>query len=280
MNALSHLPSEVVDRVLDRCLDDASGTTTGQLRARLGRLVLEADPDGVEHGMQAGLEDRKVVAYPNPDFTGSLAILSADASDVAAAMAYVDRIARHLKTSDEPRNLDQIRNDVALDLLRGKRFAANTGGGRVTVTIPAATLEALADKPGLIEGYGPVTAEIARKTAVEGNWTYIVTDNGQPVATGTIARRPTPAQQRRVRAEHPTCTFVGCRRPARECDLDHRRPFSQGGPTRNDNLGPLCRHHHMARHHAPWQLYRLLDGSHRWTSPLGHTYVKTRAPPE
>jgi hypothetical protein len=282
VDSLGHLSRELIDGVLDRSLDDSPDLTTGQLRARLSRLVMEADPDGSESSFEQGVEDRKVVSYSNPDFTASLGILSADPSDVAAAMAYVDRLARHLKTDDEPRTLDQIRNDVALDLLRGKRFGMKPGGGRVQVTVPAATLERLANEPGSIDGYGPVIAEVARKTVMEnvdGQWVFAVTDNGETVGTGTLARRPTEAQGRRIRSDCPTCMFPGCRQPSHQCDLDHRKPFSQGGPTHNDNLGPLCRHHHMARHHAPWQWHRLPNGDHEWTSPLSHTYVRTRGPP-
>jgi len=233
--------------------------------------------------MQQGLADRRVTSYQNPDLTGSIGIHSAHPGDVAAAMANIDGIARELKTADEPRSLDQIRNDVAIDLLKGNVEASKHARGSVIVTITAETLEYLADHPGELGGFGPVTAEIARKTVMEmidGKWVYQVTDNGQVVGTGTLARRPTAAQQRRLRAEYPTCVFPGCRQPAGQCDLDHRRPFSQGGPTHNDNLGPLCRHHHNTRHHAPWLLVRKPNGDHHGTSPLGHIYTRTRAPPE
>lgn len=283
VNSLGHLSSTLIDGVLDMCLDDSPDLTTGQLRARLSRLVMERDPDGSESAFERGIEDRKVVTYCNPDFTASLGVLSADPGDVAAAMAHVDRIARHLKTDNEARTLDQIRNDVALDLLRGKRFGSGAGGGRVRVTIPARTLERMANEPGHLGGHGSVIAEIARKTAmenVEGEWVFAVTDNGRTVATGTLARRPTESQARRIRADYPTCIFPGCRRPSHQCDLDHRKPFSQGGPTHTDNLGPLCRHHHMARHHAPWQLQRLPNGDHEWTSPLSHSYLRRRGPPD
>lgn len=283
VSKLGHLSPEIVEGVLDRTLDAAADLTTGQLRARLARQVLEADPRGAEHGMAEGLEDRKVASYANPDLTGSLGIHQAHPSDIAAAMANLEAIARKLKTDDEPRTLDQLRADVALDLLKGTMFNPPSGGGRVIVTIPAETLERFADQPGSIDGYGPVTAEIARKTAmknIDGEWIFLVTDNGRTVATGTVARRPTEAQKRRIRADYPTCIFPGCRMPSYDCDLDHRKPHSQGGPTHNDNVGPLCRHHHMARHHSPWLLVRKPNGDHVWTSPLGHTYVRVRAPPE
>jgi len=282
---LGHLPEATVDTILDRTLDAAPGLTTGQLRARISREVMEADPDGAASGFHEGLRDRKLTFYPNPDFTASLGLRSVDPSDLAAVLANIDRIARLLKVEGEGRTLDQIRADVAVDLLKGHCLCGespNPGGG-VHLNVDLATLVGSSHVPGELAGYGPVLAEVARKTAlrqVDGEWTYQVTDNGKVIATGTTSRRPSAAQKRRLRARYQTCVFVGCRRPAYHCDLDHRRPHSQGGPTHNDNLGPLCRHHHMAKHHVPWQLERLPNGDHQWTSPLGHTYIRKRAPPD
>ncbi|MGF1616647.1 MAG: DUF222 domain-containing protein [Acidimicrobiia bacterium] len=283
-NALRHLPDSTIDVVLDQILEDAESLTTGQLSASVNRLILAADPDGSASAFEEGLADRGVATYANPDQTGSFLVHNGGPADIAAARAHVEAIARSLKTADELRTLEEIRADVALDLLQGKcrHMREPKRGGRTNVLVHAETLLGLSDEPGELEGYGPVMAEIARKTAresVDGEWSFIVTDNGRPVATGTLSRRPTAAQKRHLEAVYPTCVFPGCRQPSFQCDLDHRRPRSQGGPTHNDNLGPLCRHHHMMRHHAPWQLTRLPDGDHQWTSPLGHTYIRKRGPP-
>jgi len=282
--ALSHLPDDTVDLVLDQSLEDAGNLTTGQLRAALARLVLAADPDGSASAFEEGLSDRGVATYANPDQTGSFLVHNGNPVDIAAARAYIEEIARRLKTAEDPRSLEEIRADVALDLLQGKclHMREPKGAGRTNLWVTAETLLGLSDEPGDLEGYGPVMAEIARKTAresVDGDWVFTVTDNGRPAATGTLSRRPTAGQRRHLEAVYPTCVFPGCRQPSFQCDLDHRKPHSQGGPTHNDNLGPLCRHHHMVRHHAPWQLLRLPDGDHQWTSPLGHTYLRKRAPP-
>jgi len=282
--ALGHLPGDTIDLVLDQILVDAGNLTTGQLRARLSRLILAADPDGSASAFEEGLADRGVATYPNPDQTGSFLVHNSSPVDIAAARAYVEELARRLKTAEEPRSLDEIRADVALDLLQGKcvHMREPSQGGRTNLLVSADTLLGLSNEPGELEGYGPVMAEIARKTArenVNGDWVFTVTDNGRPVATGTLSRRPTAAQKRHLEAVYPTCVFPGCRQPSFQCDLDHRKPHSQGGPTHNDNLGPLCRHHHVVRHHAPWQLLRLPDGDHQWTSPLGHVYVRKRGPP-
>ena len=280
---LSHLPEETIETVLDQILDTAPSLTTGQLGSRLGRLVKTADPDGSRASYEQGLSERKVVATGNPDHTANLGINSASPERVAAARRFVEKLARRIKTSGDPRTLDQIRNDVALDLLSGKCVHGVTAGGRADITITAETLIGLSTEPGELAGFGSVVAEIARKTVyenVDGEWRFTVTDQGRPVATGTLSRRPTPSQQRHIRASYPTCVFPGCRFEAYDCDLDHRRPHAAGGATHNDNLGPLCRHHHMTRHHANWAYQRLDNGDHQWTSPLGHTYITKRGPPD
>ena len=285
---LSHLPQDTINTVLDRILEDASGLTTGQLRARLACLVLEADPDGSKSSFEEGLADRKVTAYPNPDHTANFGVYSGHPEDVTAARRHVEKLARHIKSVDDTgRSLDQIRADVALDLLAGKcghyRHVNTAGGGRINVTVSAETLAGLSDAPGVLDGYGPVFAEIVRKTVhenIDGEWVFTVTDQGKPVATGTLSRRPTVSQQRHIETQYPTCVMVGCRQPIYDCDLDHRRSHSQRGPRHNDNLGPLCRHHHMVKHHTRWKLQRLPNGDHQWTSPLGHNYIKRRGPPD
>jgi hypothetical protein len=285
---LGHLPADTVDEVLDGILSEAAELTSGQLGDRLAKLVLEADPDGSKASFQEGLADRKMTAYPNPDHTANLLIGNGDPADIAAARAHVERLARGLKTVGEPRTLDELRHDVAVDLLKGQcacrqpRYSSS-GGGRININVTAETLAGLSDQPAELAGYGPVFAEIARKTVrenIDGEWTFVVTDNGQPVATGTLARRPTASQQRQIQAQKPECVMVGCRFNARDCDLDHHQPRAAGGPTQNSNLAPLCRHHHMTRHHGNWQYQQLDNGDHQWTSPLGHTYTQRRGPPD
>jgi hypothetical protein len=284
--ALGHLPEQTVDQILDRILDEAADLTTGQLRARLAKLVLAFDPDGSKAGFEQGLAERKTVVTANPDHTANFAIFSADPAQVAAARANVERIARSLKTRHEPRTLDQLRADVAVGLLSGQcdqHPDAGLGAGRANITVSAETLAGLSDEPGQLDGYGPVFADIARKTVkenIDGEWIFTVTDQGQPVATGTLSRRPTASQQRHLNAVYPTCVFPGCRQPAYDCDLDHRHPRAQGGITCTNNLAPLCRHHHMTRHHSQWTYRRLPNGDHQWTSPLGHTYTRKRGPPD
>jgi hypothetical protein len=88
-----------------------------------------------------------------------------------------------------------------------------------------------------------------------------------------------------VRLRDPVCVFPGCRRRSRACDLDHIDPYvpvergGSRGQTHPGNLAPLCRSHHRAKTHSDWQYQRLPDGSYRWTSPIGRTYLVLPPPP-
>jgi hypothetical protein len=129
---------------------------------------------------------------------------------------------------------------------------------------------------------GPVIADIARQVTREqesSEWRITITDpDGQPVMVTTTRRRPTRFQRRLVEARNPTCVFPGDRTPAANCDLDHRHPWAEGGPTSSHNLAPCCRHHHQLKDHG-WKLEMIKPGHYRWTSPLGHTYTVGPDPP-
>ena len=112
---LGHLPDEVVEIVLDECLDDAPAMTTGQLRARISMLAMKHDPDGSKASYEVGLSERHLLTGANPDHTANFGIYSAPPARVAAARDFVEQRARALKSGGEDRTLEQLRVDVALD---------------------------------------------------------------------------------------------------------------------------------------------------------------------
>ena len=278
---LGHLDERIVNETLER-VSDGEHLTTGQLNRRLAKTVMELDPDGVETGYQKGVEDRRVVGYPNPDHTATVSGQSLAADDAAAILARLNQLAMSLKRAGDHRSLDQIRADIFVDLLLDRDQYQTTPKGGAHLNVDLATLAGLSDRPGELDGYGLIFADIARQTALhltDTPWTWTVTDNDQIVATGTTRRRPDTQLIREIRARYTTCVFPGCRMPSYQCDLDHRHDYSQGGETSLTNLVPLCRYHHMTKHHTDWQLERLHNGDHQWTSPHGHRYLVGRDEP-
>ena len=92
------------------------------------------------------------------------------------------------------------------------------------------------------------------------------------------AYRPPPRVAELVTARDGTCRFPPCRRPAEQCDLDHTRPFDQGGLTCSCNLGGECRSHHQLKQHPRWSLRQLADGVFQWMTPAGRSYVSRPDP--
>jgi Domain of unknown function (DUF222)/HNH endonuclease len=278
-----HLTPGTGWEVVERILPDAPRLTSGQLRARLDRLGVEADPELARRRYERSVGDRRVVTEPTSDGTGNLLGLDMAPHRVAAASRRINHLARSLKRSGETRTMDQLRADVFLDLLTGKANGAASGGG-VELQIPLDTLTGLAENPAELAGYGTVIADIARQVAADqrdSTWRYAVTDpeTGRVLYSGITRRRPTAALRRSVEARDRTCVFPGCRMPAVDCDLDHTTRWADGGATTEENQAPLCRHDHSIKDVYGWSYQRLSDGRYRWTSRLGHSYYTSGRSP-
>ncbi|MBA3524721.1 MAG: HNH endonuclease, partial [Geodermatophilaceae bacterium] len=72
-----------------------------------------------------------------------------------------------------------------------------------------------------------------------------------------------------------TCRFPGCRRSAHRSDLDHTLAYPHG-PTAENNLSALCRHHHRIKTVTRWRPEHLPGAVICWTSPTGHTHDPER----
>ena len=280
----THLPDQAAQTVVDTVMGRAGRLTTGQLAALIRKLAIQIDPDDAHRRFRQAIAQRRVVMEATEAGTANLFGLELAPHRVAAVTRRINRIAQSLKTSGETRTMDQLRADVFLDLLAGKtKDGTATSRGVVDITVDLDTLAELAEHPGDVAGYGSVIADIARQVTDQqhhGEWRYTIThpQSGQPLHVGVTRRRPTASMRRTVQATYRTCIFPGCRMPAGGCDLDHRIPWKDGGPTTTECLAPLCRHDHRIRHRG-WTYRRLPNADHLWTRPLNHTSTTRGTPP-
>ena len=156
---------------------------------------------------------------------------------------------------------------------------------QVTITVPVSTVLSLDDRPGLMNGDVPVSAEFCRDAAAHAtSWYRVLTDPATSIVTDHIAQtyEPTAAMRRTVRAKWRTCTVPGCSHPAAWCEIEHCCRFSKvdpgsGGLTVMENLHAMCKHHHQLKTMGRIGLKRLRRNEMAWVLPMGVT--ATTSPP-
>ncbi|MCC9198477.1 DUF222 domain-containing protein [Arthrobacter sp. zg-Y820] len=144
----------------------------------------------------------------------------------------------------------------------------------ILVLINAETLFGADDQPAELNGYGPISPVTARRMAREAmKWTPVERDPDTEEILRVGKRRKVPDGLKRVlRVRDGTCRFPGCRTNAVISEIDHTKPWAQGGPTDHDNLEHLCRRHHMFKTEGFWKARQPRPGVIEWTSPGGRCY--------
>ena len=117
--ATSVLSESAARAVEAEVLPGAGRQTAAQLRVRLRRAVIAADPDAAERRREDAERHAKVSLYGDDDGTATLAGTGLPAVAAAAAMARITAIARAMKAAGQAGGLDAHRAKVMLGLLLG-----------------------------------------------------------------------------------------------------------------------------------------------------------------
>jgi hypothetical protein len=258
-------------RFEDAVLAWASTLAPARFRARARAAFERLQPEPAErHAARSAF--RRVLLEPDVDgMSWFSAYLPAAVGE--RAMARIESCARGLAASpSEPRTLDQLRADVAGDLLAGV-LGAGGASVSVAVTVPVLTLLGASEQPGTLEGYGPIDARTARELAGHApSFTRILTHpiTGAVLDVDRTTYRVPADLKRWLGLRDGGCVFPGCGRRARDCDLDHTTDWADGGTTSARNLAHLCRNHHRLKHNTAWTIDND-DGRIHWRSPTGAT---------
>ena len=239
---------------------------------RQGKTIKAAD--------RAARRDAKENATDNA--TGENAIGDGAASEAGGADVGAGGVEVEPGVWFDERTLDQIRTDLLLDMMLTASPSVDPTGvegglgairGHVQVTVPATTLAGTTLGGAQLNGkcaVDPETAKILAGNAPGFDRVFL-----DPI-TGTVLavdrRFATPAQKRYLVARDIRCRFPGCRRPATECDIDHREDWALGGKTDIDNLGAFCESHHALKQAAGWTVVQVPGGRLHFTAPSGLEY--------
>src|SRR5688572_23390947 len=176
-DTLEDLDPSVAQQVAGQVLPVAGEKTTAQLRDRLHRRALAADPEHARKRRERAQTERRVILQPAPDGTASLTALGLCPARAAAAFARITQMAKARRAGGAQETMDQLRADVLLDLLEG--LESPPARGVIDLIVGLETLAGLNEEPAMLGGYGPVGADIARRW-VENNpgyqWRFQIND--------------------------------------------------------------------------------------------------------
>ena len=291
VDGLDEIEPELRGELFGKALALAETQPVGEFRRSLRKLIESARVVTLAERHQAALEQRRVYIEPVED---GMAWTHKFGPAVEARAEY-DRataIAKIIRAQEgETRTLDQIRADVMADLLIEGTTTAHPNEARgirasVVVTVPALALledddEAVAasgNDPATVEGVGPIPIAKARELCgADATWMRVLThpESGMVLSVGRTQYSPPASLKRLVKWRADRCMGPGCGLPASRCDVDHTIAWEHGGDTALENLTPLCRGHHMVKHHGGWRLRQVpgSGGAVEWTSPTGRRYV-------
>jgi hypothetical protein len=309
-DAVSGLSVEHATRIETKCVPSAGGRDLTAFARKVRREVLALDEHTMEEQLREllarALKDRRVWSRPD-EYNPALAYFGAmlPAEGAQALMTALDVAAENKPTDpDDARTKDQRRADAlvqfGLDALN--RFQAcpscrdtlivapddNATGAdeasgsdpprwhglrpAIHVSVALSTLLGQDNRPGELDGHGPVPAALARRLADDptGTWRRLVTDpQGKLIDYGRTVYEPPTALRDHVIARDRTCRFPTCHRPVSRGEIDHIDAWADGGETNEPNLQGLCSRHHHFKHEADWTVQRHADGTTIWTTPTG-----------
>jgi hypothetical protein len=277
----------------DKVLDRAARLTPGGLRAAIAHAVMEVAPEKAKERREAAARDARVERWAEDSGNAALMGCELPPDEVLAADQRITAWAKELRTAGLEGGMDVLRARAFLDLLLGKdsrpRQDAGGGGdgtgpgsggpgpggpdasrppagpvptgfaGRVTLTVPLASLLDQADRPGEIPGIGPVDPWLARDLAAAAarnpktTWCVTVTDE-QGHAVGHGCARPEPKSHRKragpATRDGPGFSFTATAEPG---TWRLRTPGS--GPDLLVKFDPIdtgpCDHRFQAKGHDP-----------------------------
>ncbi|WP_199746686.1 HNH endonuclease signature motif containing protein [Amycolatopsis sp. WAC 01416] len=269
-------------RAADVLLEDRlEGKNSEQVRKAASHAAMTVDREGASRRAEHSRAGRRLTVRHGEAGVASIEVEDGPVEKVAAAYTRIDREARALKTGDEPRTLDQLRADVALDLLLSGQ-GGKSERAEVFLYMDLNTYLGVNEDPAELAGHGHIPASLAREIASGPDTVLrrIITDplSGQVLDLGRDRYRPTAGMGEFVRVRDRECRRPGCHRPAQACDLDHVVPWQFGGHTNADELIDLCRRDHRLKDEPGW-IYRLAaDGTLTVTTPTGQHYDSSPPP--
>jgi hypothetical protein len=260
----------LADRVIAEELPDVA---PGKIRALVEQRVIEIDPDAAARRADQERADRHVsIEAATPGTAYLNAYLPAEQA-TACWHALHDQ-ASALRADGDPRAMSHLMCDTLVERVTGIGKPSDVKV-HLNLVMTDTTLLGGDETPAEVTGCGPIPAPVARMIAATGNtWVkrlYSDPVDGTLVAADSRRRRFDGALRDFVIARDRTCRGIKCASPIR--DIDHVRPFGDGGLTTPSNGQGLSRNCHTSRDHPTLRVDEAdANGVIIWTTPSNRTF--------
>lgn len=213
-------------------------------------MTAELDAGSVVAKRSRAVASRRVSVRPAPDGMAILTAVLPCADAIAAQIALQRATKTQIYEPDETRSRNQLMADLLIERITGRTVA--TGYDiRINLVMDTASLFTGATSPARLDGYGPISADLARQIAGTG------ASSADTRAAETTIRRlfTSPNESDLVQMETTTRTYTGLLRElitlrdqtcrTKYCDapirhIDHIQRFADGGQTSYTNARGLC----------------------------------------
>ncbi|WP_081394917.1 HNH endonuclease [Mycolicibacterium conceptionense] len=277
------------------CADPAvlDGLGDRKVEAEAGRVAFRLDHDAVMARISRHQCDRTVTLRPAPHGMAYVTALLTSAEGVTTYQALQAEAAAAGAASIAAGGGCQGRGPLMADA-----FYRRITGREVEAAVPVAlnlvvsdeSLLAQGSEPAVLQGYGPIPAEVARQMALaalldpqaEATVRKLYADpaTGNLVAVESSARAFPKGLRWLIAMRDQRCRTPYCDAPIRH--IDHITRHADGGATTSVNGQGLCERCNYAKESPGWQTVTTYDGYGRHTTelttPTGRTYRST-APP-
>lgn len=243
---------ESIARLDARVVTYAASHTVAELRRWLKLFVARTEADLFAERADRARADRGVDVVHGDDGMSWMTI-GGPSFMVAAVDKRLTKEATAFGVGD-PRTMQQRRADLAAAWLTTNDVREAAVSANFAVTMPGQAVAGSVEAPAVAADgswVAPVRwmLDLAKVAGNSIFWHRMILD---PVTDDVLAHeyhgRYAPAVlAQALEFRDGVCQAPGCCKPAHACDLDHRIPHDDGGPTAARNMGALCRKHHKAK---------------------------------
>ncbi|XAS76053.1 DUF222 domain-containing protein [Dermatophilaceae bacterium Sec6.4] len=235
--------------------EDLARVSDRRARALAGGRTAELDAASVVAKRSRAVASRRVSVRPAPD---GMAILTAvlPCADAISAYVALQRAAEertHVPT--ENRSRGQQVADLLIERLTGREVGTGYDV-RINLVMDTGSLLAGGNTPARLDGYGPITADLARELVTDADKTtlrrlFTTPHDTDLVRMETTARTYTGLLRELITLRDEVCRTPYCDAPIRH--IDHIQPHAAGGPTSYNNGQGLCANCNYTKEHPDWQ---------------------------